>query len=242
VDGNPLLVERLHVGAVGRGDPDRDRLVREYSYGIPTEEALDATVAASPSGIVEIGAGTGYWARLLSDRGADVIAYDLWPPPSRRNAYFAGAKTWFPVERGDEHVVARHAERTLLMVWPTWNEAWPGVAAAEFHAAGGQMIVYVGDGPGSVTGDSVLHTLLGEYGPCLACTFGVLDAPCLCGVDPSWQLVKRIALPHWSGSHDTCSLYERRTSTVRRSRRWRRRPDRLSPVAPPHGGQATPFQ
>ena len=78
--GNPLLEARRRHGAIGRDHPLRQQLVRRYAYGIPTTEALDAVAAAAPSGIVEVGAGTGYWARLLHDRGVEVVA--LRPPPA----------------------------------------------------------------------------------------------------------------------------------------------------------------
>jgi tetratricopeptide (TPR) repeat protein len=52
----------------------RDSLVRKYSWAIPDEEALATIGSYTP--LVEIGAGTGYWAALLRKRGADMIAYD----------------------------------------------------------------------------------------------------------------------------------------------------------------------
>jgi hypothetical protein len=54
-------------------------LRRMYSWGIPTNEALDAVSNASPAGVIEVGAGTGYWAMLLQNRGVDIIAYDRTP-------------------------------------------------------------------------------------------------------------------------------------------------------------------
>ena len=185
-------------------------LARRYAYGIPTDEALDAIAALSPAGVVELGAGTGYWARLLHERGVDVVAYDRWPPPSGENRYVRTDTMWHSVQPGDEHMVDRHPDRTLLLVWPTWNEAWPGEAVARHHRSGGEALVFVGEGPGGRTGDSVLHARLGDYGTCLACSLGVLDAPCVCGVDALWQLVRRVPLPQWVNANDACHIYERR--------------------------------
>lgn len=42
----------------------RASMAREYAWAIPSPEALLAIKAASPKGVVEIGAGTGYWAML----------------------------------------------------------------------------------------------------------------------------------------------------------------------------------
>jgi len=226
--GNPLHDERRRAGPIGRDDPRRQQLVRGYAYGIPTDEALDAITAASPAGVVELGAGTGYWARLLHDRGVDVIAYDRWPPSSGDNRFVDAAPSWFPVRHGDEHVVARHPERTLLLVWPTWNEPWAGDAAAQFHHAGGQTLVYVGEGPGGRTGDTILHARLGLEASCLSCSLGVLDTPCVCEIAVLWQSIHHVALPQWADADDACTIYHRATAVRRvraarpRRRRWRR--------------------
>ena len=44
----------------------------------PKRIALRTILAYSP--LVEIGAGTGYWARLLRQLGADIVCYDAVPP------------------------------------------------------------------------------------------------------------------------------------------------------------------
>jgi hypothetical protein len=58
----------------------RPQWTASYTLSVPTEPALGAIAEASPHGVVEVGAGTGYWARLLHDCGVDVVAYDLAPP------------------------------------------------------------------------------------------------------------------------------------------------------------------
>lgn len=220
---NPLLDEHRLAGSVGRHHPVRQRLVRRYAYGIPNDDALNAIAAASPTGVVEVGAGTGYWARLLHDRGVDVIAYDRWPPGSGANRFVDDDAMWFPVRHGDERTASDHADRTLLLVWPTWNETWPADTVAAFHAAGGTTLVYVGEGPGGLTGDSVLHTQLGAHGACLACSLGVADAPCVCDVPVLWNAVRRVSLPQWNDTDDACTVYER----IDRATRPRRRRPRL---------------
>ncbi|KAF4318472.1 hypothetical protein BBO99_00006974 [Phytophthora kernoviae] len=47
----------------------------KYSWAIPDERALQIIKHYGP--IVEMGAGSGYWARLLQLRGVDIVAYDL---------------------------------------------------------------------------------------------------------------------------------------------------------------------
>lgn len=200
--------------------------MRRYAYGIPTEAALDAIAAVSPGGVVELGAGTGYWARLLHDRGVDVVAYDVAPPETGANRFADARAAWFPVLRGDDLAVARHADRTLLVVWPNPNETWAGDAVARFHAAGGQTLVYVGEGPGGLTGDATLHARLGIHGPCLACTLGVADAPCVCGIDVLWEPIRTVGLPRWGDAEDQCAIYQRVDRAPARTSWLRRRRDR----------------
>ena len=53
----------------------RRSLRRRYSYSIPSEEALQA-IASIGEPMVEIGAGKGYWAKLLQEKGVDIVATD----------------------------------------------------------------------------------------------------------------------------------------------------------------------
>ena len=55
---------------------------RLYSWAMPSEAAIDCLVRHSKmcAGVLEVGAGTGFWAALLSSRGVDVFAVDEAPP------------------------------------------------------------------------------------------------------------------------------------------------------------------
>jgi hypothetical protein len=46
----------------------------KYAWAIPDERALKACAAFSP--LVEMGAGAGYWARLLREMGCTVSPFD----------------------------------------------------------------------------------------------------------------------------------------------------------------------
>lgn len=197
-------------------------LLRRYSFAVPIEEALAAIAAVSPSGVAEVGAGTGYWARLLHERGVDVVAYDLFPPPTPESPWFAGVTPWYPVRPGGEDAVIAHHDRTLLLIWPTRNEEWAARSAARHHATGGQHLVYVGEGPGGHTGDDQLHALLGHLDRCLACAYGLGDVACICNVAQCWQLHTTIRLPHWEGFVDDLHVYHRLDAPKPRAPRRRR--------------------
>ena len=154
-------------------------------------------------------AGTGYWARLLAERGVDILAFDVAPPPSPENPWFADSRAWFDVRVGDEHVLERFAGRTLLLVWPTRNEDWPGDAVERFAAAGGTRLLHVGEGPGGHTGDDRFHALTGALDRCWSCAYGVTNTACVCGIVPLFERREVVTLPHWDGYEDDLHVHAR---------------------------------
>ncbi len=224
---NPLL--EFYESAIG-GSADtvemRNYSIANYAFAIPTEEALNRIRHWSPGGVVEIGAGTGYWADALDQHGVDVEAFDIEPAPSAANTWFAGTPPWYPVQRADHNVAGEHPGRTLLIVWPTKNEVWAAAALERYDEAGGSCVAYVGEGPGGRTGDDVFHALLGELVTCVQCTYGSMTSPCICSVTARWSRSETIVLPHWTGYDDNLHLYTRRPQTRGRRPRqtgWLRR-------------------
>merc|ERR1712185_199770 len=53
-------------------------LRRCISHSVPSTPTLKALAKLGP--IVEVGAGSGYWAAMLKERKVDVLAYDIEPP------------------------------------------------------------------------------------------------------------------------------------------------------------------
>lgn len=226
VSANPLL-DAFEMATAAGADMEgvRGQLVTRYGFAVPSDEALTAIERCSPRGVVELGAGTGYWAHLLQQRGIDVVAFDVEPAPSSQNTWFAGTQLWHPVHRGDHAVVDQHPVRTLLIVWPTKDEIWAATALERYHDAGGECIAYVGEGPGGRTGDDVFHALLGELTVCLQCEHGSTTSPCICRIEPRWSRSQTVALPHWPGYHDDLHIYVRRPQGTRPPR-WRSRSSR----------------
>ena len=115
-------------------EASKTRLTSRYSWAIPTQEAIDEIAAFSGGTVVDFGAGSGYWAKLLSTAGVDVVAFDDWswgkPDP-----------LWFPVMEGNEANLAGTSSRTLMMVWPPKNM----MPLYAFLAWGGDRLVYVGE-------------------------------------------------------------------------------------------------
>lgn len=141
----------------------RHDLVSEYSFTIPYYEVLKKIASYSP--IVEIGAGSGYWARCLSEMGADVIAYDRLPPGGQNpwewyegNPWFDDS--WYPILEGDESAAAHHPDRSLFLAWPVPLNPMAYNALAGYKKAGGSTLIYIGDPHPASSGDEHFYQLL----------------------------------------------------------------------------------
>jgi hypothetical protein len=124
------------VSAAELGSPDwhalKNAIAGHFAWAVPTEAAIDCIARHAPAGVVEIGAGTGYWAWLLSERGLDVAAFDTAPP----------AFTWTRVEVGDERQAAAASAGALFLCWPPWAAPMASAALAAFP---GETVIYVGE-------------------------------------------------------------------------------------------------
>ncbi|MET8160376.1 hypothetical protein ABZT47_28790 [Sphaerisporangium sp. NPDC005289] len=94
-----------------------------YAHAIPTRAALERLLALGP--LIEVGAGAGYWARLLRDLGGDVLAYDCYSPEC--NHWLTGAvpgrpapvtPNWTAVAVANEGLVGQHPGRAVFVCWP----------------------------------------------------------------------------------------------------------------------------
>lgn len=200
---NPYLAEYLASRSSGAGRgviygceswDVRQRLVHRYAWAIPSEEAILAIAAIGP--VTELCAGTGYWAWLLRQVGADVVAYDEAPPDRAKNCYhntggqqgggFTGGTvpTWTEVLQGSASDVVVPPERALMLCWPPYKQPAASVALERYR---GDVLVYVGEDGDGCTGDGDFH-----------------DALCL-----RWRAERDVEIPQWSGIHDVLTIYRR---------------------------------
>lgn len=128
----------------------RRELIYKYAYAIPNDKALRKIAEYSP--IVEIGAGSGYWAHLLSKKGVDVVAYDNWRNPKR--------KQWFDVQLSDESVVKNHADRALFLCWPPVKDEMALKAIRKYK---GETVIYVGEDRDGCTGTRSFFDFLDKH-------------------------------------------------------------------------------
>lgn len=174
-------------------DGRRRELASRFAWAIPTESALGLVGDHGP--ILEVGAGTGYWASLLRARGVDVLATDADPA---RSAYHRDGQTWTEVRRTSAvEAVRTWPDRTLFLCWPPPDDDAAGYAAVRAHT--GDTVLYIGGGANGPTGTARLHREL----------------------DLNWTVTDELALPSWPGIPDRLTVWRR--SSVRRPLRIRDR-------------------
>ncbi|WP_054812815.1 hypothetical protein [Nocardia arizonensis] len=116
-------------------EPLRDLLVRTYSPAIPSPADmawLRTTLAGR--GVIEVGAGAGYWAWQLRQIGVDVVAVD---DKSRRCEY-----QWTEVRFGNGADACEHADRALVLIGPP-RGSHTAQTALDFYD--GDLLIFAGD-------------------------------------------------------------------------------------------------
>ncbi len=169
---NPFLEEVM--GIVG-GEPspeesarrlkeERADLVMKYAFTIPYHELIVEIASRGP--IVEIGAGSGYWAWMLSQAGADVMAVDKYSPDEVSPWDFMSANrwyddTWYYVDEGEARSAGAYPERNLFLAWPMFSHPMALDALNSYEAAGGKTVIFLGDA--SMAGDENFHQKLNSF-------------------------------------------------------------------------------
>jgi hypothetical protein len=121
VDQFSQSLELLDNGCLPGSAPDADdallKLAQQYAYVFPSDSAL--AMLAGLGRLVEVGAGTGYWAYRLRSIGVDIVAFDQAPLDGERaNRYHPPTRPWVQVKPGDQTVLSGYADRALLLCWP----------------------------------------------------------------------------------------------------------------------------
>jgi SAM-dependent methyltransferase len=194
---NPYLLEFTYQGAnrwSAAYYTNRHDLVRRYAWAIPNHVALEKIATYAPR-IVEIGAGTGYWAMLLTQCGCDVVAYDTEPYQNSQ-----ADNNHFPIEVGGPEKAQQHSDRALFLCWPPYDEP---MATDALLAYEGDTLIYIGESSGGCTADKDFFALLGET------FYDVIDDEYVEKKhDTNWTLVEEIDIPQWDGIHDGVYIYK----------------------------------
>jgi len=190
-------------------------------FAVPGAGAVERIVRYP---LLQMGAGTGYWAAVLRDAGADVLAYDPRPPEQGENAFFDAQYT--DIEEGACRDVLEGRpqaarERTLLLVWPndpdpadqpyfcgddcTGSEAtWDVDCLRAYLDAGGGRVVFVGERAATVP-----RTHGGNPDGGLSATRAFQDL-----LEERFDLVDTVPVPRWWLNEDDLTVWERRGSVA----------------------------
>lgn len=168
------------------GTDVRDKLVAKYSWAIPSDNAIQLLAGMGP--IIEMGAGNGYWAKLIVEAGGSIEPHDK--KPGNHHYMATPSEVWHPVlQGGPEAITAHHKNHTLLLVWPPYEGELAYDALTRYLEVGGQTVVFVGEGHGGCTADDRFFELLWDR----------------------FEEVGSTEIPQWSYLHDCLTVYRRRT-------------------------------
>lgn len=162
----------------------RERYCKINSWAVPCSAAIARILDLGP--IVEMGAGTGYWAKWITECGGDIVAYD--EKPHRGNHWCDPSAKHFKVKKGSFEKLSDYSNRTrtLFLCWPPYDTSF---AADCLKAYRGDTLVFVGEGSGGCTGDDAF--------------FNMLDGK-------SWvESGETVRIPQWYGIHDYLFVYRR---------------------------------
>jgi len=156
----------------------RRELAKKYAWAIPDETAIHLIAELEP--IVEIGAGTGYWAWLLRQCGVHIKPYDRKPG---KNHWVEGL--WTGVIAGGPRNAKRYPDHALMLCWPLYDDRMAFECLSRYT---GDTVVYIGEGSGGCTGDDKFHAMLYER----------------------FAEVKQHDIPKWWGLHDSLEIWRRK--------------------------------
>ncbi len=162
----------------------RTAIIPTFGFAVPDERAIRTIASLGP--VVEMGAGRGYWAWCLKQVGCDIIAYNEDVPP-QWGEFALHDYLYHPVEVGTPEILREHGDRTLLLVWPPYDEPMASDCLRNWT---GKYVCYVGEGYGDCTGDDTYHETL----------------------DRCFTLVDHFPLSTWPGVHDSFFLYKRKVA------------------------------
>uniref|UniRef100_A0A7S4AWP5 Methyltransferase domain-containing protein n=1 Tax=Pseudo-nitzschia australis TaxID=44445 RepID=A0A7S4AWP5_9STRA len=186
----------------------RTCLCTYFAWAVPNQKAISLLVNRKQP-LLEIGAGTGYWAWLLSQHNVDVVAYDL--PDSH-----AGQKHRFRhsiVRDGsvEQAYSSEHKGRALFLCWPdivgdsAQDDADRGSFGVDaLKAYQGDTIVHVGElGPGVVRAQKGWGDPFPPGGSSSSAAFQEELAL-------TFELKERVELPNWPPYNSHLTVWVRK--------------------------------
>lgn len=159
----------------------RGHAVKKWAWAIPTEAAIREMVKYTP--LIEIGAGSGYWAKLVEEEGGQVLCFDQYEPIQNKNYTFI--RQYHDVSLGGPEVLPDFPRHTLFLCWPPYHSSLASDCLKKYP---GKTLIFVGEGWGGCTGDDEFFEIL----------------------EKDWEQKEiDIQIPQWWGMHDYFNIYRR---------------------------------
>lgn len=187
-------------------------------FAIPNNASMKRLKQVSP--LIQMGAGSGFWAGILRQHNVDVLAYDLHPSSLQDNTNeFFDAAYIDDIHEGacvDSLTLELARSRTLLLIWPNDPDpvdnkeycqddgcqgsetVWDADCLEAYVHAGGRRVVFVGEREATISGDSSA-----DCG--LSATRRFQDL-----LEKKFVLVDTISIPNWWLNEDDMTIWERK--------------------------------
>lgn len=163
----------------------RNELVTKYCFSIPLPFVTDIIKKFSP--IIELGAGTGYYAWCLRQLKTEIEVFDLFSPDEADPYDFMSQNPWFDdtwinVLKGNEDVVSAYFDSSLFLCWPPPDSKMAFNAFVKYKNAGGKTLIYIGD-PRSSADESFFNEL------------------------EKYRLIHELNIPSWKNINEKLMIY-----------------------------------
>lgn len=170
-------------------DKRRD-FAKNYSWAVPDRNAIEQIKRfVGNERILEIGSGTGVWAKLIQDAGISITPTDLSPGETLNinNKKRTRTPTHTDIqELSHQQAIKQFGDHSVLMLcWPLYDHPMAYEALKAFR---GNKLIYIGEGYGGCTGDEKFCNLL----------------------ERKWTMTQRVEIPRWTGIYDSVQLHIRK--------------------------------
>ncbi len=144
------------MAAMFGGHRARDRYIQDYGFVALSRETIDTLAKLFGKGsVLEAGAGTGFLAQRLHERGVNVTASDF---GDERAANFGFRKVYRRDHVGDSVDLLPGEFTHVLLAWPPYCDPFAARVAQAMVA--GQVLVFQGEGPSGCTADGTFFEAL----------------------------------------------------------------------------------
>lgn len=140
----------------------RFSLFKKRIYGLPNEKTVEQIadfINKNATAVISIGAGTGVWEKLISEKTSiNIYAVDKNPPT---DLYYKVEKMEVPSNDFTDYVKNKNIN-TVFSSWPDFESSMVTDAIDTLVGAGNPVkyLIYIGEDEGGYTGDDKLFSLL----------------------------------------------------------------------------------